>query len=44
MGKMFAEIFGDGVTWESMGDVYDTVVLGDRRYEYVAAAIGGAPA
>lgn len=36
MGRMLAEVFGDGVTWEPMGDVYDTVVLGQRRYEYVA--------
>jgi all-trans-retinol 13,14-reductase len=36
MGRMFAEVFGDGVTWEPMGDVYDTVVLGERRYEYLA--------
>jgi len=36
MGKMFAEVFGTGVTWASMGEVYDTVVLGGRRFEYVA--------
>lgn len=36
MGRMFAETFGDGVRWEPMGEVYDTVVLGGRRYEYVA--------
>lgn len=36
MGRMFAEVFGDAVAWEPMGDVYDTVVLGTRRYEYVA--------
>jgi all-trans-retinol 13,14-reductase len=36
MGKMFAEVFGDGVTWEPMGEVYDTVVLAGRRFELVA--------
>ena len=36
MGRMLADVFGDGVTWEPMGEVYDTVVLGQRRYEYVA--------
>ena len=36
MGRMFAEVFGEGVSWEPMGDVYDTVVLGTRRYEYLA--------
>ena len=36
MARMFAAVFGDGVTWESMGDVYDTVILGERRYEYLA--------
>jgi len=36
MGAMFHEIAGDALEWASMGDVYDTVVLGDRRYEYVA--------
>ncbi len=36
MGRMFAEQFGDAVRWEPMGEVYDTVVLGGRRYEYVA--------
>ena len=35
MGRMFAETFGDAVKWEPMGEVYDTVVLGGRRYEYV---------
>jgi len=36
MDRMFRRVFGDGVAWESMGDVYDTIVIGDRRYEYVA--------
>ena len=36
MGRMLAEVLGEGVAWASMGDVYDTVVLGGRRYEYVA--------
>lgn len=36
MGRTFVELFGDGVQWASMGAVYDTVVLGGRRYEYVA--------
>jgi all-trans-retinol 13,14-reductase len=36
MGRMFAQVFGDAVAWAPMGEVYDTVVLGGRRYEYVA--------
>jgi all-trans-retinol 13,14-reductase len=36
LGAMFTEVFGDGVEWAAVGDVYDTVVLGPRRYEYLA--------
>jgi all-trans-retinol 13,14-reductase len=35
LAAMFAEILGDGVTWAPLGDVYDVIVLGDRRYEYL---------
>lgn len=35
MGRMFADVFGDAFAWEPMGGVYDTVVLGSRRYEYL---------
>jgi hypothetical protein len=35
MGLLFREIAGDSLHWASMGDVYDTIVLGDRRFDYV---------
>lgn len=35
-GRMLAEVLGDGVRWEPMGDVHDIVVIGDRRYEHRA--------
>lgn len=35
LGAMFRDVLGDTVTWESVGDIYDVIVLGDRRYEYV---------
>jgi all-trans-retinol 13,14-reductase len=35
LGAMFRETLGVDLAWEPLGDVYDTVVVGDRRYEYV---------
>ena len=34
--RLFDEITGDRLEWQAMGDVYDTVVVGDERFEYVA--------
>jgi all-trans-retinol 13,14-reductase len=34
--RLFDEITGGRVEWQDMGEVYDTVVVGDRRFEYVA--------
>jgi all-trans-retinol 13,14-reductase len=34
--KLFDEITGGRLEWQAMGDVYDTVVVGDQRFEYVA--------
>jgi all-trans-retinol 13,14-reductase len=36
LGAMFEEVFGEEVQWAPVGEVYDTVVLGGRRYEYLA--------
>ena len=36
LGAMFDEVLGDDVSWAPLGDVYDVVVIGDRRYEFVA--------
>jgi all-trans-retinol 13,14-reductase len=36
LGAMLAGVSDGSLRWESMGDVYDTVVIGDRRWEYVA--------
>ena len=33
---LFDQISGGDLVWESMGDVVDTVVVGDRRFEYLA--------
>lgn len=35
LAAMFTEVLGDGVSWAPIGDVYDVIVLGDRRYEYL---------
>jgi len=34
--KLFDEITGDRLEWQAMDDVYDTVVVGDQRFEYIA--------
>jgi all-trans-retinol 13,14-reductase len=36
LAAMFREALGGDLEWASLGDVYDTVVLGGRRFEYVA--------
>ena len=33
---LFDRISGGGLEWEDMGDVVDTVIVGDRRVEYLA--------
>ncbi len=35
-GLLFREIAGDALHWASMGEVYDTLVVGGRRFDYVA--------
>ena len=34
--KLFDEITGGRLEWQPMGEVYDTVVVGEERFEYVA--------
>jgi len=34
--RLFDEVSDGTLEWEPMGEVYDTVVIGDRRWEYVA--------
>jgi len=34
--RLFDEITGGRLEWRAMGGVYDTVVVGDRRFEFVA--------
>ena len=34
--RLFDEITGDRLEWQAMGDVYDTVIVGEDRFEYVA--------
>ena len=34
--RLFDEITGGRLDWQPMGDVYDTVVVGEERFEYVA--------
>jgi all-trans-retinol 13,14-reductase len=36
LAAMFSEVLGAAVSWAPLGNVYDVVVLGDRRYEYLA--------
>jgi all-trans-retinol 13,14-reductase len=35
LGAMLAGVSDGSLQWTSMGDVYDTVVIGGRRFEYV---------
>jgi all-trans-retinol 13,14-reductase len=34
--RLFDQVTGGRLQWQSMGDVYDTVIVGEDRYEYVA--------
>ena len=34
--RLFDEITGGRLDWHPMGDVYDTVVVGDQRFDYIA--------
>ncbi len=34
--RLFEETTDGSLEWEPMGDVYDTVIIGDQRWEYVA--------
>ncbi len=34
--RLFDEVTGGELEWEPMGEVYDTVVIGGRRWDYVA--------
>lgn len=34
--RLFDELTGGRLRWQDMGEVYDTVVVGDDRFEYVA--------
>jgi all-trans-retinol 13,14-reductase len=34
--RLFDEITGGRLEWQAMDEVYDTVIVGDRRFEYVA--------
>ena len=34
--RLFDEITDGRLQWQAMGDVYDTVIVGDHRFEYVA--------
>ena len=36
LAAMFREILGDAVSWTPLGEVYDVIVVGDRRYGYLA--------
>jgi all-trans-retinol 13,14-reductase len=38
MGAMLREVTDGSLQWSSMGDVYDTVVIAGRPYEYLAGA------
>jgi all-trans-retinol 13,14-reductase len=34
--RLFDEITGDRLDWQAMGAVYDTVIVGEERFEYIA--------
>jgi all-trans-retinol 13,14-reductase len=34
--RLFDEITGGRLEWQAMDEVYDTVIVGDRRFEYVS--------
>lgn len=38
LGAMLAGVSDGSLQWASMGEVYDTVAIGDRRWEYVTGA------